>query len=610
MPNLKLMPDKTTTQKPSSMSDVMVSMSLVPILMALFQRFKEESNFSEGNHNNLYPELKQALNELDISDFDPLIGQLSTKFELMFSDEDLPDRIKEQIARLQIYLFISAIQEKELIKRSSNPARRLLDTITRTEVDFAFENQDERSGYDFLKEKIDRLGVKPFLESSDYTELLAGYQSYIDDSQFEQQDQPDLPAEGIEAGKVSEEIEDKQQPVVEEAVEPEAPDEPENAEIAEKTTDASSEETSQPSAENIKPEEPLVEDKTVSMAEAMVRSISGPGDVKKPVQDQKTIGTDKPVKTKAEDNSRANEKATEDKTETTAKPEAVKKDSRDNIYPVIQSIVTDMTLPLRVQGRSLILFDEVWSPLLFEVARTKGFKSQAWQKILTIAKTQVWVLTPKNTREELDKLISTVALIENSLSQSMQSLKLPVDQVVSLLEFLEQEQAEVIAISEANIDELKSAEKATKAEPAPKKKQARAAKAKAADSKPEKTEDVDTVDKFSSMMETGRFKKSKDMLQALDSDKSKQKVETVSADTIHKSDWVEIKKGSSTVLAKLTWRAEDRSQFIFVDREGNRVCEIDKENLNKELKAGTISLISSTPVSAARSASSIIQTIR
>ncbi len=72
--------------------------------------------------------------------------------------------------------------------------------------------------------------------------------------------------------------------------------------------------------------------------------------------------------------------------------------------------------------------------------------------------------------------------------------------------------------------------------------------------KPEKANLSDTIDEFSTMMETGRFKKSNDMLKALNSDKTKQKkTKTASADTIHKSDWVEIKKGNSTVLAKLTW---------------------------------------------------------
>lgn len=533
-----------------------VAMSHIPVLMGVFLTYKAKSNFTEGRYSNLLTELKEDLKKRDIPDFDHLIDQLSTKFELFFDDEDLPDRIKEQIARLQIYLFMSSIQESNLLKRSSNPARRLLDTVIRTEVDFVIDEQEDLSGYEYLREQIDLFSNNPFVDSDTYGKLLEGYVQH--------------------------------------------------------TTEKSSAKSKQNKPKKVKadvqPIKPAIKVPQAAIKE--VKLVEKPAkSVKEPVEE---------VEVKAES---GQESITESMVEAVVKavaepvPVAEKLPLAENVYPVIQSMVNDMTLPLRVQGRSLILFDEVWSPLLLEVAITKGFKSRAWQKILTIAKTQVWVLTPKSSEQELTKLLTTIKQIEKSLSQSMQSLKLSIDQQASLLEFLEHEQADVIAQSKATIEKLKKARDAAKnktEKKAPIEKSGMPQK----DQEAGKVNLADTVDEFSDLMETGRFENSNDMLQALNSEKTAEfkaiKVEDLipSADKIHKSDWIEIKKGATTVLAKLTWKSADETQFIFVDREGNRVCEISRDDLNKQLKSGSITLISSTPSSAKRASYSVIQTIK
>jgi len=591
LPDTKSMPKSPPTQESSKepVSNDSVAMSRIPVLLGIFQAFKEKSAFNNDNYH-LFAELKDELKKRDISDFDHLLDRLATKFELIFSDEDLPERIKSQIARLQIYFFMSSIQESDLIKRSSNPARRLLDTIVRTEVDFAVDDQEELSGFDYLREQIDQISNNPFIETQTYTELLEGYleftsgKSYSEDNVIppgsaSQDKQEDPKAAKIE--KFPTKIDVKPVPVTiapEADIEPE-PDsvlkpEPELIPEHEAKYEPAPEPETEPEVEVeaiTEPEviEKRVEEKPVSMVEAVVKAVSA---------------------------------ALPSRQEKIEKP-----NNDENIHAVVQSIVSDMTLPLRVQGRSLILFDEVWSPLLLEVALAKGFKSPAWKKIMTIAKTQVWVLTPKSSEEELDKLVSATAQVEKSLSQSMQSLKLSVDQQASLLEFLEHEQSDVIAQTRIAIRESAKVKKSertseqaiTKTEP---------------DEKQNKVNLADTIDEFSDIMDTGSFESSDDMLIALDGDieetVKEQPVAPPVADDIHKGDWIEIKKDNTTILAKLTWKSDDQTQFIFVDRDGNRVCEINNTDLNEELKAGTMSLISSVPASSQRAAFSIIQTIK
>ncbi len=527
LPDIKLKPRSRPAQDSSKqpVPNHAVAMQCIPILMAIFQAFMEKTNFSGNKYTNLFPELKEELKNHEISDFDHLLDQLAKRFDFIFDDDDLPDQIKAQIARLQIYLFLSSIQESNLLKRSSNPARRLLDTIVRTEADFAVEHQGERSGYEYLRDQVDRISNNSFIESSVYAELLDGYLDYT-------------------SGK----------------------DEPQKAVVEQLSPNIAPESESESEAELAPEPEPETQldakttNKAISVVEAVVQSFTDPAPLK------------------------------------VLKSEKV--DSGENIFAVVQSIVSDLTLPLRVQGKSLILFDEVWSPLLQEIAHSKGFKSPAWDKLMTIAKTQVWALTPKLTELELEKLESTMADIEKSLNQSMQTLDLPIEQQTSLLEFLRHEQTDAIEQTKIAIKQNSNTEDS--------------------DTQKDTAEDTtsiadlaNTLGEFSDLMQTTvQFNSSVDMLKAIDTNTADdQKTIPASASMIHKSDWIEIKKDDSTVLAKLTWKSDDQSQFIFVDRDGHRVCEIDEIELNKEMDAGNISLISSIPASSQRAAFSVIQSI-
>ncbi len=502
-PEVKTMSEEPSTQELATKSAVGNSVAIphIPVLMGVFQSYKEKSNNTEADFGTLLTELKQTLAQREINDFDDLIDQLSAIFEIVFNDEDIPGRIKQQIARLQIFIFMSEIKQNGFAVHSSHPARRLIETIIRSEVDFELEGLSDRSGYDFLREEIDKISNNPFIESHTYAEIC---EAYIEKTCGESEQ----PA-----------------PAMETVIDIVAP---------------------------LPPEPEILEE----------------------------------IELCAEDIPAAGKKV-------------------EGNYAVVMSIVNDLTLPLRIQGRSLILFDEVWSPLLLEVAGAQGFKSQAWQKLMTIAKTQAWVLTTKTSQIELDKLIATLPHVKKSLTQSMQSLEVPADQQASLLEFLEHEQADVIAQTRAHIKECKEAE------PPIFKPVAKKPETHEHSSDNQKNDQLaDTIDEFSSLMQTGRFKKSKDMLKALDSDKTATKNEVrINANNIHKSDWVEIKKGNTSVLAKLTWKADDQSQYIFVDRDGQRVCEISREALDKSLESGTISLISSTPINSQRASYSVIQTI-
>jgi hypothetical protein len=210
-----------------------------------------------------------------------------------------------------------------------------------------------------------------------------------------------------------------------------------------------------------------------------------------------------------------------------------------------------------------------------------------------MAKTQVWSLVPKTTEKDQQKLLATLPHVSKSLVSGMHSLKLSPELQKSLNGYLKLEQKEVIQQGNNNIKSSKAGKK-------PSGKTAATSKPPKAATASSEEKMIDEIDDFSAMMKTGIYKLTDEMREALNPDSKKDKiekrVETV-ADKLKLGDWVEIKQDQSIELAKLTWRSEDNSLFIFVDRSGNRVKEVDGTMLNYEVETGTIALVGSTAVS-------------
>ncbi|MCZ6668235.1 MAG: DUF1631 family protein [Gammaproteobacteria bacterium] len=438
-------------------------------LLCLLDKFKDESRSTLSSFDNVFVELKLRLSALQISVIDKEIDHLLVLYSLIFNDKELPEPIKVQLARLQVYILMSAVQEGGFLDYSSNPARLLLDKVFKTEVGLAISGNGERSGEDVLREGINEIISSEVVNFDSFEVLLDLYTNHINER-------------------------------------------------------------------------------------------SGPVEENKP---------------------------------------AVKAAEVTKTTQIVLAMMREITVPLQALNKPSILFDKVWSPLLLQIALTDGLKSSAWIKTVQMAKTQVWSLVPKTTEKDQQKLLATLPHVSKSLVRGMHSLKLSAHLQNSLDEYLKLEQKEVIQQGENNIElaragrEEKPVEKTTPVETP--------AIASPASSK-EKM--IDEIDDFSSMMKTGIYQLTDEMREALNPDVNEEiiekPVESV-ADKIKLGDWIEVKQDNSSELAKLTWRSEDNSLFIFVDRSGNRVREIDGTMLNYEIETGTITLVGSTAISAEKS---------
>ncbi|MDH3856826.1 MAG: DUF1631 domain-containing protein, partial [Gammaproteobacteria bacterium] len=140
-------------------------------LLVLLEGFKDKSRSASSNYKNLFPELKQRFNRYALDDYDEQIDQLTQMFKLIFEDEDLPSPVKQQLARLQIFVFVTAIQEDGFLRRSSNPARRLLDGIISSEVEIAKNGNPEFSGIRYIREYIDEMANGKVITADNYIEM-------------------------------------------------------------------------------------------------------------------------------------------------------------------------------------------------------------------------------------------------------------------------------------------------------------------------------------------------------------------------------------------------------------------------------------------------------
>ena len=81
-----------------------------------------------------------------------------------------------------------------------------------------------------------------------------------------------------------------------------------------------------------------------------------------------------------------------------------------------------------------------------------------------------------------------------------------------------------------------------------------------------------------------------------------------SAKNLKKGDWVNLKQASKPALIKLIWKADDSSEFIFVNKEGEKVRQCTLIELASDFENGVISLIIDNPNSLKKN-DSLLKTI-
>jgi hypothetical protein len=424
-------------------------------LAELLKSFLDKSRGQSARLTNLFPELKSRCNEAGIDSYDDHIDQLNLIFKLIFDDEDLPSSVTQQLGRLQIFIFITAIEEKNFLKRSSNPARRLLEGIINSEVEIAHSGRPEFSGIRYLREQLDKLTGHDSIPVERYSELLEGYRNFV--SQHE--------------------TETRRRRRMEEA---------------------------------------------------------------------------------------------------------------RKLLPLVKKKIDEITRPLKAQGTPLIVFNKVWCPLMVQIALHRGMDSDPWQKSLDTIRKQVWTMIPKSTEEEKQQLLTALPQVDHSLHRAMRSLKLAEGLQRSLRDYLKLEQQNVIEQTTRNIAE---------------------AQRKTQSAEDESYINFEDTTEFDAMMQTGIFQVPTEMIEAMDAAKQKNTKKTNQVESLKTSDWVRLYHDGSQVLAKVAWKAEDSSLFIFIDRDGARVCELTGVEIGQCFESGDIAVVDASAMDAEKNQYSFMKNL-
>jgi hypothetical protein len=251
---------------------------------------------------------------------------------------------------------------------------------------------------------------------------------------------------------------------------------------------------------------------------------------------------------------------------------ARKLEATRKVLPLVKSRLSEIAQPLRIQGTSLILFEKVWLPLMVQIALQQGMDSDPWHKTVAMVQKQVWSLIPKSTIEEQQELQIALPNVAHTLHRAMRSLKLAESLQQSLRDYLKLEQQDVVEKTARNIIEAK--------------RKTRSLSAQSFDTMEDSTE-------FDEMMQTGVFQIPSDMLEAFNSVKPEKPKKINQVDALAIGEWVNIRQGGEKLMAKVAWKSEDASLFIFVDRDGKRICEVEASKLTDQFESGEVSLIDS-----------------
>ena len=114
---------------------------------------------------------------------------------------------------------------------------------------------------------------------------------------------------------------------------------------------------------------------------------------------------------------------------------------------------------------------------------------------------------------------------------------------------------------------------------------------------------------FDAMMQTGIFQVPTEMIEAMDAAKQKNTKKTNQVESLKTSDWVRLYHDGSQVLAKVAWKAEDSSLFIFIDRDGARVCELTGVEIGQCFESGDIAVVDASAMDAEKNQYSFMKNL-
>ncbi len=286
-----------------------------------------------------------------------------------------------------------------------------------------------------------------------------------------------------------------------------------------------------------------------------------------------------------------------------------------------------------VRGRELSFtvidfLETTWTEVLFNAYLSLGESSNHWKNLKRISTTFVWTLIPKFSEEERIKIIKSIPALLRALSRGMELVKINTDVQNDIFKMLAQEHAKIVKQTSKNIvtrvDDQTVWPEDTGA----------AAFANAAGIDANGTLDfelsadasgeidivanaddgesiadiseaptdvvIENLNQFAAGVNSGEITVDEEIVLGSDEETSFDLVDDdflEQAQALEIGSWVEFDDAdSNTLIARLSWRSNVTENFVFVNRQGQKVRNLSINGFATQLRAGSARCIESSSV--------------
>ena len=232
----------------------------------------------------------------------------------------------------------------------------------------------------------------------------------------------------------------------------------------------------------------------------------------------------------------------------------------------------------KLDNRQAYFFDNLWLPYLAAIALDEGTSSLAWENAINQMDLFYLSIQPCASRFEVRQMVESWEPARKAVQAVFDKLSATTHQKQVLSDFYERSFEHVLNGS------VEQAAQSIRA------------------SRPLSAQSVicREAEEFKRLFEDFQMPASNEMLDQI-APLSPQQIQLPSSEELHEGDWAEMKQPRTKrkLMIKLAWKANDLSKYIFVDRSGKRVCELDHAAVAEKLDNGDISPINQVGMRAA-----------
>lgn len=129
---------------------------------------------------SMLPRVKAAAPQGSLSRVDESTVDLLTKiFDVVFRDQNIPAEIKGLIGFLQVPVLKAALNDKEFFFKEEHPARRLIELLSKTSVEWDQSKGHDDPVYQAIKRNVDRVHQEFDQESTVFANVVSDLEAFL-----------------------------------------------------------------------------------------------------------------------------------------------------------------------------------------------------------------------------------------------------------------------------------------------------------------------------------------------------------------------------------------------------------------------------------------------